>query len=217
MDCAGMTRIEELIRNRQQALGVTDAELIRRCGYHNVSKGLRRLDELRGGDFEFTAQMVAALPGALEVPAAEIDAAVQATRRLEREEEDRAWRDAFRPHAIVVCERSIPQPIFVAGFIGVEKILRVDFEDGSAPLTFLRQALDGIAAKKRRWNSESLPAFGRPLSVVVNYTVDKAVEFDLDGRPLKMLDRAMRIGHTAMLAGGRQITPAEFDALIGVE
>jgi len=32
----------------------------------------------------------------------------------------------FRPHAIIVTERSIPSPIFVAALIGVEKILRID-------------------------------------------------------------------------------------------
>jgi hypothetical protein len=41
-----------LIRQRSQELGLSRSELVRRCGYKNISKGLRRLDEVYAGDFE---------------------------------------------------------------------------------------------------------------------------------------------------------------------
>ena len=34
----------------------------------------------------------------------------------------------FQPHAVILTERTGPQPIFVAAIIGVERLLRVDFD-----------------------------------------------------------------------------------------
>jgi hypothetical protein len=34
----------------------------------------------------------------------------------------------FRPHGVILTERSVPQPIFVAAIIGAERLLRVDFD-----------------------------------------------------------------------------------------
>jgi hypothetical protein len=34
----------------------------------------------------------------------------------------------FQPHAVILTERSVRQPIFVAAIIGVERLLRVDFD-----------------------------------------------------------------------------------------
>ena len=36
--------IESLVRRRCMELGLSQPELTRRCGYKNISKGLRRLD-----------------------------------------------------------------------------------------------------------------------------------------------------------------------------
>ena len=58
--------IEALVRDRCHQLGLRPVELVRRCGYQNVSKGLRRLEQLRAGDFAGTAGLVRALPTALE-------------------------------------------------------------------------------------------------------------------------------------------------------
>ena len=47
--------IEALVRRRCDELGLNPPELVRRCGYQNVSKGLRRLEQLRAGDFKKSA------------------------------------------------------------------------------------------------------------------------------------------------------------------
>lgn len=44
--------IEALVRRRCDELALPQPELIRRCGYQNVLKGLRRLEQLRAGDFK---------------------------------------------------------------------------------------------------------------------------------------------------------------------
>ena len=73
--------IEALVRGRCQELGLRPVELVRRCGYQNLSKGLRRLEELRAGDFARTTGLVRALPTALEVP---VDAVREAVEKTER-------------------------------------------------------------------------------------------------------------------------------------
>ena len=47
--------IESLVRRRCMELGLSQPELTRRCGYKNISKGLRRLDQLYWGDFKSSA------------------------------------------------------------------------------------------------------------------------------------------------------------------
>ena len=84
------------------------------------------------------------LPAALEVPVDVIKRAVEESRKYLRESEEAAWRAAFRPHAIILTERQRPQPLFVAALIGVDVLLRLDFDLGSGPATFLAQALDGL-------------------------------------------------------------------------
>jgi hypothetical protein len=38
--------IQILIEDRSQELGLGRSQLVQRCGYKNISKGIRRLDEL---------------------------------------------------------------------------------------------------------------------------------------------------------------------------
>jgi hypothetical protein len=94
-------------------------ELIRRCGYKNIPKGLRRLEDLRGGEFQNTRGLISGLPQALDVPAELVQKAIDDTTRQRHEAYEAAWRAAFRPHAIILTDRRIPQPIFVAAMIGV--------------------------------------------------------------------------------------------------
>jgi hypothetical protein len=62
-----------------------------------------------------------------------------------------------------------------------------------------------------------LPCFGRPVGVIVNYTPDRAVRFDLTGQPIEAVDRAHRIGDAQFfLKGmGRPFSRDELDAFFG--
>ena len=102
--------IEALVRRRCDELGLTQPELIRRCGYQNVSKGLRRLEQLRASDFKKSAGLIDKLPAALEVPVEVIKRAVEKSRQYLRDSEEAAWRAAFRPHAIILTERQRIKP-----------------------------------------------------------------------------------------------------------
>jgi hypothetical protein len=79
----------------------------------------------------------------------------------------------------------VPQPFFVAAFIGVERLLRIDFDPASVPVSYTNQALAGIRRRLAEFKSETIPALGRPVGVIVNYTPDRAIRFDLAGNALE--------------------------------
>jgi hypothetical protein len=106
----------------------------------------------------------------------------------------------FTPHALILTERSVPQPMFVAAVIGVERLLRVDLDAAAAPVTFAGQALRAVRRRLAQWGSDQLPAFGRPIGVVVNYGPDRAVAFDMDGAPRAVLAMAKQVSHVELAA-----------------
>lgn len=167
---------------------------------------MRRLDQLVQGNFESTSALLRSLPDALGVSPEVVATAVEASKRHLRETEEAAWRAAFRPHAIIITERARPEPLFVACIIGFERLLRIDFDPSSDPLSFAKQAIDGVRAKLAKWQSSELPAFGRPVAVIVNYSPDRAIEFDLNGNPVKAFDRARRIADVSFSIGGRELS-----------
>jgi hypothetical protein len=156
--------IQVLISSRCSELGLRPAEVVRRCGYKNVSKGLRRLEHATRGNFGGCDTLIRALPIALEVPTEKVQRAVEETQRQLLEAEETAWRAAFTPHAIILTERERPQPLFVAAFIGVDRLLRVNLDPTDGPGSYIKQALDGVREKNTKWKGV-LPPFGRPIGV----------------------------------------------------
>ena len=72
--------IGTLVTNRIVELDLTRAQVVRRFGYRNITKGLRRLDQLCQGDFVGAAGLVQALPNALELPVEVVGRAIEATK-----------------------------------------------------------------------------------------------------------------------------------------
>ncbi len=98
---------------------------------------------------------------------------------------------AFRPHAIIATDRSVPSPIFVAALIGVERILRIELDTSLPEQTYVHQALAKLP--------EQTIAFGRPIGVTINYAADRAVRYDLKGDPIETLARAVRCGEASLI------------------
>jgi len=199
--------IAALIRSRLTELGLSRGEFAKRLGYKNIAKGIRRIDAMFEGNIEGTKQLMDVLPQALETSAEIVTLALdQTVREIELAEQheaeagDKSWRENFRPHAIILTERTVPSPIFVAAIIGVEKLLRIDLDPTQGPVSFVRQVLDRLP--------EGVPAFGKPIGFVINYSPDKAVRFDPNGQPIAILDKAVRPGTAVLRLGGRPI-PAE--------
>jgi hypothetical protein len=210
--------IATLVSGRCKELSLRPVELIRRCGYKNVSKGLRRLEHFCQGNFTGSDTLIRTLPAALDVPDEAIRKAVEDTQRQIHEAKEAAWRAAFVPHAVILTESERPTQLFVAIFIGIERLRRVNFDLSESPTTYIQQALDGLRHKLQRWKlqgwkSDQIPTFGRPESVIVNYATDRAVRFDLDGNAIEIFDRAYRLGESSFSIGKRPVSRGELDAI----
>ena len=205
--------IQTLVSSRCKELGLRPVELIQRCGYKNISKGFRRLEQLCQGNFNSSATLIRTLPAALDVPVEVLTGAVEDTQRQIHEAEEAAWRAAFVPHAIIQTERERPTQIFVAAILGVDRLRRVDFDLKQGPASYIKQSLNGVREKLARWKSDQIPTFGRPTGLVVNYSPDHAVRFDLDGNAIEVFDRAYRLGEASFSIGKRPVSREELDAL----
>jgi hypothetical protein len=200
-----------IIRNRCLELGLNKARLVRLAGYKNEAKGIRRLNSLVAGDLETTRRLIQGLPAALNLPTNVISKAVEQTRqqiavmkRRRAEQTGMEWRENFQPHAIILTERTRPEPIFVAAIIGAERLLRVDFDLDGENESYVKKSLEGVERRLAKWNG-TLPAFGRPTGLIVNYAPNLAVRFDLRGTP-QIFGEAYRIGQAYLLLKGRSIT-----------
>jgi len=205
--------IKTLVSSRCEELRLRPVELVRRCGYKNISKGLRRHEQLCQGDFSSSTTLIRTLPSALDVPEEVVTAAVEDTKRQIHEAEEAAWRAEFLPHAVVLTERKFPQPLFAALIIGIERLLRVDFDLSESPVTFIQQALEGVRKKLAGWKGNQIPTFGKPVGVIINYSPDCAVRFDLEGQPIEMMDRAYRLGEATFSISKRPVSRGELDAI----
>jgi hypothetical protein len=48
---------------------------------------------------------------------------IASKKRRQAEQAELKWRDNFQPHAIILTERTRPEPIFVAAIIGAERVI----------------------------------------------------------------------------------------------
>ena len=71
-----------------------------------------------------------------------------------------------------------------------------------------RDLLVPYPAELMRWRGE-LPAFGRAAGIIINYSPDHAIRFDLEGNAVEHFDRAYRIGVAQFAIGGRVVSPGE--------
>jgi hypothetical protein len=119
--------IHDLIETQLKRLGIRRSELARRCGFKNVSKGIRRIDGVRHGDLasQGAKMVIAAIPIALEVEEAMVDAAIRETAEIVFKakekalaEREAAWRASFKPCAYLVGTESRPSSITKYGFSG---------------------------------------------------------------------------------------------------
>jgi hypothetical protein len=181
--------------------------LIRRAGYETTAKGLRRRDELLAGELRTTRGLIERLPAALDVPAEIVTAAISETDQQIRAEADQAYRASFKPHAIILTEHTRPTQITFAAILGADRNLRIDFTLGSNSITYVRQALDMV---RRR---SPIQFYGRAIGVVVNFSPDQAIRFDLDGNALEVLPAAYRPGELTLSIGGRPVPRDVLDTI----
>lgn len=200
--------IDSLIGRRLADLDLSCVMLVERCGYRNIGKGLRRLKALRAGDVAQAGHLATALPKALEVPAEEVREAIERTTAQLSAAREKAWREAFAPHAIILTERERPSQITIAVLCGFDRQRRVDFPAGTPVLDYVRFVRSQIESRLSRYAGE-VPLFGKATGFVINYSPDAAVVFDLEGNALQRLESAQKIGEFSFALSGR-VVPLRF-------
>jgi len=112
----------------------------------------------------------------------------------------------FRPHAVIICEREIPSPIWVAGILGVRRLLVIDFDVTAPPSTFVEQAQAGLRKRMLDWSpdgqpgvpAKALPGFGALVGIIINFQADLAIRYDLNGNAVQTLARAYSPGSASL-------------------
>jgi hypothetical protein len=188
--------IAELIGDRLQELNIRRGEVAGRAGRKNGAKILRQLDALVRGDIGSGRGLVELLPQILDLPAAVIQTAIDDTRRLLEAEAEAAWRADFLPHSIILCELERPTQISLAAIIGVDRLLRIDFDQEADESSYVGRTLEGIDARLKRWESSKreIPFFGKPIGFIINFSPNMATRYDLTGKAVEELMAARRLG-----------------------
>jgi hypothetical protein len=209
--------IQILIDERSRDLGLSRSEVVRRCGYKNISKGVRRLDELYAGDLQRTAYLLTGLDTALELLPEIVQRALNDTnQKLEERaahaaaEAEAAWRAAFKPHGILLGTDERPSQIFIFAVTGgPERWLKIALDVSQPPVTYAEQALAVVR------KTPSVQFFGSTTGFIVNYTPDHAVRFDCEGHPIENLTRAYRPGEVTVSLGRRPVSAEAFGKALG--
>ena len=201
------TSLVKLIRQRLKELGITRGELARGMGYANIGKGCRRLDQICAGDIKVAVNLWTELARGLQVDVEVINESIQFTCAEQIAAEDEAYRESFKPHAIILTERTIPSQITIYAMTGGSRHRIIPMSDGSSPETFAAQARQGLP--------KVVPFLGRSTGFVINYTPDFALRHDRSGRLVARLDRALRVGESGAIIGGKYIGESTWTALLG--
>lgn len=101
-------------------------------------------------------------------------------------------KPSFIPHAIILTEFSVPRPIFAAAMIGADKYKKIDFDLNSQPLTYVEQVLKKLPV--------GVPCFGFTTGFVINYSPERAVQFDKTGTPLATSTHLQKLGQLKIKA-----------------
>jgi hypothetical protein len=209
--------IQVLIEDRSRELELSRSEVVRRCGYKKITKGIRRLDALYAGDLKETTFLIAGLAIALEVSPDIVQRAVNQTlQQLEERascsaaETEAAWRAAFKPHGVLLGTEERPsQILFFAITGGAERWLKIPLELSQPPVTYAEQALAVVR------NTPFVRFLGRTTGYIVNYSPDHAVRFDREGQSIETLTRAYRPGEVTVSLGRRPVSAEAFGKALG--
>lgn len=216
-----------LVETRRKELNLSWPELVHRCGYRNTGKGLNRFNDIWQGSLrsESSAKILTALPAALELDADIIQDAIRRSEELLQQSCDRAkveadkaaaaanakWRALFKPEAYLLGTASRPSQITIYGMTGgSRRWLRIPLDVTKSPVTFVEQAF----AVVRR--TPIVPFFGPTTGFVVNYTPDAAIQFDLKGQPVAVIDHAYIPGETSLTIGSQPIEMNELIRSLGL-
>jgi hypothetical protein len=206
--------IHDLVETRLKELGMRRGELVRRCGFKNVGKGIRRIEAMCSGDLDsLSARMILkALPKAIDVGEDVVGVAVCETAdslNLAAADREAAWRTSFRPHGYLCGTEPRPLSNALYCFCGGPERLRIPLDCSQPAVTYTKQAL----AVVRKMPSTIF--FGPTTGFFVNYAPDFAVRFDLNGHPVEAFPRAYSPGEAELQIGRSKISSENFGRIMG--
>ena len=199
--------LDQLIHQRMQELGIGRAELARRMGKANIAKGCRRIDQICGGHLGMAGNLRIALSAGLKVDVDVVDKAIDVTRAQQTAAEDKVYRESFKPHAVILTKQKLPSQITLYAMTGGDRHRIIPFKEGSSPKTYAAQAREALP--------NVVPFFGRPTGYVVNCNPDFALAFNKEGRMVGRLDRAFRVGQSAVIVRGKKVGEKVWSGLLG--
>lgn len=182
-----MYRIGELICETMKRKNISKSELVKRIGYENTGKGVRKLDELvqNGIAHEF---ILFNLAKALDIPETEIKEAIILTYEEQKKEIEDYERSVFKPHLVIQTKSQMPSSITFCVFTGgfsVHRTIRLpeDFpgQEHEKQLDIIKNIIKEHYTRK---NGES-HFFGKILGYILCKDFDEAPEnrltFDANG------------------------------------
>ena len=202
--------LNQLIQTRLAELEMKRSELARGMGYaqDKLGKGCTRIDRIREGNLCLAWNLRGRLAQGLQVTTEVVEAAIAATFAAQ----DAAWRAAFKPYGVVLTtNRGRPTcSLVIFAVSGEEKKLTLHFEEGSDPETFVEQALPQLP--------DRVLGLGETTGFVVNYTPDKAILYDKQGRQIEKLDEIVQAPSAGTIVGGKRVSSSTLSGLFrGVE
>lgn len=180
-------RLIELVEQRLQDLGLTQLEFAHALGIKQNAKAqdfFREMEEDRMKNMVHWRDKIASV---LLVPQESVDEAIETSRDRFANRLDAEWRAGFTPHAVLVTEREIPSQISIVAITGADKKRVLNLPNDIPVVAWPEWVQERLP--------RGLPGFGLVEGFVVNYTPDHAVRFDLEGRPVEILDTAYRAGY----------------------
>src|SRR4051812_2377741 len=154
---SGRLPIHDLEENRLKDLGIERSELVRRVGFKNAAKGIRRIEAMCAGDLvSLSAKMILkALPVALEVSEEIVQDKVHETawvleqnEKRTSAERDAAWRASFKPNAYLCGTETSPTSITMCAVTGgPERWLKIPIDYSQSAVTYATQALAVVRNK----------------------------------------------------------------------
>lgn len=159
--------LADFITEQLNHQALTKPALVRRMGYVNFDKGLRRLNAILQNDLSHIDPFFRdRLAQALGLNVADIQVAEANTRSK--------LNAGFAPYAYLSTENPVPSPIFACawGKFHEQKYIRFPIGLNSAdyPAFVMKQL------------PKAIPTFGRVTGFHIHYSLDNALSFSLDGR-----------------------------------
>ncbi|MEN8214744.1 MAG: hypothetical protein ABFR19_10320 [Pseudomonadota bacterium] len=192
-----MNPLQKLTQDEMHARGVKRSELVRRMGFRNLNKGLRRLDGLLQY-LQASDRLLPLLQRALSIPDEKLRIAVaELQEQLVADE-----RARFKP-IIQVIPTTIPSPIFVAALIPGLLNIRVPDDLASLPADKEFQVVCDLYRKHRERHS----GWAKGKGAVYHRCYDESFELDQDCHLVKINAKHIGLSRAVLRVGG---TPLDF-------